>query len=118
MDQPNSKTCKTVDKRENFACLICNTSIYQTVGARHHRKMRSQAEKSVKHSVANLILVCEPCHRMIHAHPAQSYENGWLVHSYAAPLDVPILTKAHGWVLLDNEGHWTPTQAQMQGEEQ
>jgi hypothetical protein len=51
---------------------------------------------------------------MIHANPAQSYENGWLVHSYDAPPDVPILTKAHGWVLLDNEGHWTPTQPPTQ----
>jgi hypothetical protein len=37
--------------------------------------------------------------------------NGWLVSGYDdQPETVPILTAQHGWVLLDNEGNWTPTE--------
>jgi hypothetical protein len=64
------------------------------------------------HEASNLIDVCgsgtQGCHGYIHAHPAESYANGWLIHSYEEhPETIPINT-FHGWVLLDNQGHWTP----------
>ena len=46
----------------------------------HHRKLRSQGGTN---SANNLIDVCTPCHNWIHAHPALSYERGWLIHGYA-----------------------------------
>ena len=65
----------------------CEVQIPQSCGtgintfALHHRKLR----RSKDHSVANLLFICEGCHRFIHAHPAHSYANGWLVHSYEDP---------------------------------
>jgi hypothetical protein len=30
----------------------------------------------------NLLDLCDPCHRWVHAHPKISYDNGWLKHSW------------------------------------
>ena len=43
---------------------------------RHHKKLRSQGGGN---DLDSLLLVCEWHHRFIHAYPALSYENGWLV---------------------------------------
>jgi hypothetical protein len=48
----------------------------------HHRKMRSQGGD---HSALNVLAVCSFHHQWIHDHPAQSYENGWLVRSWDTP---------------------------------
>lgn len=42
----------------------------------HHRKMRSHGGTN---DADNLLLVCYQCHRYIHANPAISYRQGWLV---------------------------------------
>ena len=52
----------------------------------HHRKMRSQQGK---HTIENCVAVCNACHGYIHAHPAISYANGWLVKGMKDPADVP-----------------------------
>lgn len=44
----------------------------------HHRLMRSQGGAD---DVSNLLWVCLPCHGYIHAHPAESYNAGWLLRS-------------------------------------
>lgn len=46
----------------------------------HHVRRRSAGGQ---HDPANLLLVCEEAHSYIHAHPAESYEKGWLVPSWA-----------------------------------
>lgn len=81
--------------------------------SRHHRRMRSHPFAGL-HLPANVIDVCGSgstgCHGYIHEHPAEAYEKGWLVRgtSRVPPVDVPMLTARHGWVLLDNEGNWKP----------
>jgi 5-methylcytosine-specific restriction endonuclease McrA len=42
----------------------------------HHKLMRSAGGQ---HTVENLVLVCETCHRYTHAHPRLAYEEGWLI---------------------------------------
>jgi 5-methylcytosine-specific restriction endonuclease McrA len=42
----------------------------------HHKLMRSAGGK---HTQENLINVCAPCHRQIHANPAASYAKGYLI---------------------------------------
>ncbi len=73
--------------------------------------LRSQAPKSVKHNVENLILLCGSgdtgCHGYVHAHPRESYEKGWMVLSYELPADKPVLTY-HGWVTLNPDGTAIP----------
>lgn len=41
----------------------------------HHRLPRSQGGQ---HTAANLLHLCSDCHSYVHAHPAESYESGWL----------------------------------------
>lgn len=108
LDQPSSEICEIVDQRDGRSCARCGKSLYTVYGARHHRKLRSQASKAEKHTASNLIDVCETCHRWIHAHPAESYERGYLIHSYESPEDVPIYHKRYGWVMLDNNGGVSP----------
>jgi hypothetical protein len=43
---------------------------------RHHRLMRSQGGTN---DLSNLLLVCDRHHRYLHAEPALSYAQGWLV---------------------------------------
>lgn len=108
MSQPPKAVCDTVDQRDNYQCVICGKSLYTTYGSRHHRRMRSHSNKKHVHDVANLILVCGSgttgCHGRIHANPAQSYANGWLVHSWQNPEETPITTR-EGVLLLDNNGN-------------
>ncbi len=53
----------------------------------HHRKLRSQGGTN---DPDNLLGVCVLCHHEIHAHPAVSYEHGWLVKSWDDPATVPV----------------------------
>ena len=32
-------------------------------------------------TAVNLLDTCRPCHDWVHAHPAVSYDNGWLLHT-------------------------------------
>ena len=60
----------------------------------HHRTLRSQAPKDAVHRVENLLLLCGTgttgCHGWVHANPAESYDNGWLVPSWSSPLERPV----------------------------
>ena len=47
----------------------------------HHRRTRSQGGQ---HTPENLLAVCNAAHDHIHAHPAESYEAGWLLRTGAA----------------------------------
>jgi hypothetical protein len=113
MSQPSRKTCQLVDERDGYCCVRCGKSLYSALAfSRHHRRMRSHSFPGL-HLPANVIDVCgsgsEGCHGYIHQHPAESYEKGWLVHSWEdRPETMPVLTANHGWVLLDNDGNWKP----------
>lgn len=110
-DNPSKKTCDMVDRRDGYRCVRCGRSLYAVSGSRHHRMLRKQAPKSIKHNVENLILLCGSgdtgCHGYVHANPAESYGKGWMVKSYEIPASKPLLT-FHGWVLLHHDGTMTP----------
>lgn len=59
----------------------------------HHlkpRQMGGRKDPEVNFGLANLVSLCRECHSWIHLHPAESYEKGWLVHSWQSPSDVPL----------------------------
>jgi len=72
-----------------------------------HRKNRSQGGE---YSAANGLHVCGSgttgCHGYIHAHPAESYAEGWSVRSGQDPGREPVRLW-HGVVVLDESGGWT-----------
>lgn len=47
----------------------------------HHRLMRSQGGPG---TAENCMHLCTSCHTFVHAHPAQSYEEGWLLRRPAS----------------------------------
>lgn len=113
MSQPSRRTCDLVDARDRRCCIICGQPLEQALAAsRHHRRMRSHSFPGL-HETSNLIDVCGSgstgCHGLIHGDPGFAYSQGWLVHSWDDhPEDIPVNTYLHGWVLLDNQGSWTP----------
>jgi len=54
---------------------------------RHHRKLRSQRGTD---EPENIMLVTPEQHDWIHRNVGESYELGWLVHSWEDPAEVPI----------------------------
>lgn len=59
----------------------------------HHRKVKGMggtSDNERNFGLANLISLCRDCHNHVHANPAESYEKGWLVHSWDDPADVPL----------------------------
>lgn len=68
----------------------------------HHRKISGR-----EHLVSNLLHVCGACHRWIHAHPAASYEHGWLVKMNHTAGDV-IVTYRGEPVALPESGEVIP----------
>lgn len=70
-----------VEERSGGRCEMPTLAVRCPMRATHmhHRKMRSQGGD---HSAANLLHLCGFHHDYIHAHPAESYANGWLVRSW------------------------------------
>lgn len=52
----------------------------------------------------NLLHLCEPCHRWVESHRADSYHHGWLIkHGIRNPTDTVV--KRRGlWCLLNMDG--------------
>lgn len=75
-------------ERARGRCEFCGDHL-GNVAEVHHRQMRSQGGDDAPE---NLAIICPPCHRHAHRHPARAYEVGWLVPSWADPADVlPLL---------------------------
>lgn len=66
----------------------------------HHRQFRSRGGDDTPE---NGLAVCYNCHRWIEHHIAEATENGWAVHSWDDPADVPVLSRGR-WVHLDGTG--------------
>jgi hypothetical protein len=66
----------------------------------HHRKVRGMggtSDPEVSFGLANLVSLCRLCHTECHANPRESYEQGWLVHSWDDPAEVPITRGRDDW---------------------
>lgn len=111
--QPSVRVCDMVDARDGWRCMRCGKTYHWAGFSRHHRHLRSHPYPRL-HEASNLILLCgngsaEGCHLWVHTHQTEAKQYGWIVSGFDDhPELVPILTKLHGWVLLDDEGGWTP----------
>ena len=113
MSDPTARAKNLVARRQEYRCMICGLYLLTsaTPHSFHHRLMRSQGHGYAGlHQPGNLILLCGTgttgCHGYVHAHPAESYDNGWLVHIDGNPLTQPVRDKFHGRILLDDTGDW------------
>lgn len=109
MSQPSAKTCRLVDRRDNWRCIRCGKNLEMVAGSRHHRRLRSHPWPGL-HLPSNLVLLCG----------SGGYGLPWLgarlpgrspyrrLHGacLGIPQSKPIYTKRHEWVLLDDEGEY------------
>ena len=101
----DKKVAEMVLSRAKGYCEKCGLPGYNF--ALHHRKLRSQGGKD---DVCNLIAVHHHCHNQernsIHDNPKKSIQKGYIVPSWADPLDYPIHQPDGTVVRLDNEGNY------------
>ena len=80
----------------------------------HHRRPKSKGGTSLAwvNAAANGVVLCEAHHRHVHANPAESYANGFLVRANGIqrPDEVAINHKTLGLVYLTDEGGWSPVE--------
>ena len=99
-------------ERSGGACERCGRLLVSPDRAeRHHRRLRSGGGRD---ELANLLLLCAACHTTasptsVHANVAEAKKHGWIVTRYRDPSPVPVLHALHGWVVLDNDGTFTPS---------
>jgi len=78
----------------------------------HHRRPKSKGGTSLAwvNAAANGVVMCEEHHRHVHANPAESYANGFLVraNSIQRSAEIAINHKTLGLVYLNDEGGWAP----------
>lgn len=79
---------QAVAERSGFVCEVCREARAVHI---HHRKLRSQGGR---HEPANLLHLCNRCHRDVHANPERSYSLGFLVRGWADPAEVPVFAGA------------------------
>lgn len=87
-------------------CVKCGKPLRDPVAV-HHRKLRKHGGKD---ELTNLIALCSPCHNIapgsVHQNPRISYENGWLVHSWDDPAEIPVTLPNGSRALLTNDGDY------------
>lgn len=60
-------------------CWDCTyLAVTRRLGHRHHRLRRGQGGGN---DLSNLLALCDPCHKRVHAYPTLSFDRGWLLHA-------------------------------------
>lgn len=74
-------TYREVVERDKGECQRCGSYGTPTYPNQvHHRRIADRRENT--HVAERLVVLCCRCHQEVHSHPAISYEDGWLLHSY------------------------------------
>lgn len=73
----------------------------------HHRKARHMGGTSdpAINGLSNLVHLCQRCHAMIESRRERAYDNGWLVHSWDDPAEVPFTVAGRGFLLDEFGGY-------------
>jgi 5-methylcytosine-specific restriction protein A len=93
---------KQIFDRDDWKCVRCLGAANDV----HHRKLRGMGGSKLLNTPSNLISLCRKCHNWTHAHPADSYNAGYLVHSWDNPETIFIITKP-GLLTLREDGTFT-----------
>lgn len=105
--KPTGVTRNACAFRDKWRCVRCGKELYGIQASLHHRRLRSHPFPGL-HKTGNLIWLCGSgttgCHGWVHAHPEESYENGWMVHGWDNPTLVPVTVGGNGRYLLDDYG--------------
>jgi len=93
-----------VNDRDQGRCVKCHADATDI----HHRVQRGMggtSDPETNYGLANLVSLCRSCHDHVHANPAESAENGFLVKSWENPRDCPLVLADGTLVIyLGNDG--------------
>ena len=107
-----AKVKHIVNARDQGSCVKCQADATDI----HHRTPRGMGGSSdpeTNYGLANLVSLCRSCHDHVHANPAESYENGFLVRSWDDPRDCPVMLANETIVIyLAADGNITKFQQQ------
>ena len=82
-----AKLRDAVYKRAGGQCDCCGQWISPEAFDCHHRQLRSRGGKN---TTENLVALRHECHMWFHEHPRQATERGFMVPSWADPVDTPV----------------------------
>jgi 5-methylcytosine-specific restriction enzyme A len=80
---------KTVLDRDENKCRRCRLPATDV----HHRRLKGRGgtrDEETAFGLANLVALCRECHHHVHMNVAESYRQGWIVHSWHDPAQIPI----------------------------
>ena len=102
-----------VFERAQGGCERCGRDLTYEFWSQHHRQPRGLGGTSKPDRPSNLLLLdgsgTSGCHGWVESHREEAMRFGWLVSQYSEPSLEPVLRRGV-WVLLDDEGGWTPVQ--------
>ena len=82
----NAVTPELYARAEGFCeLMIPNVCVGDKNLHRHHRRRRNVRKDGKANTLANLLLVCWPCHQLIHHDRKWSREHGFIISSNADP---------------------------------
>jgi hypothetical protein len=82
---------RSILERDDGTCVRCHCEACDV----HHRRLKKiggTSDEEVKYGLANLVSLCRGCHEHVHAHPAESYDCGFMVHSWDDPELIKIVS--------------------------
>lgn len=107
-DQIPAANRRAVHDRAAGHCERC--AMTTTVPHLHHRRPKGLggSSRADRHAVSNLVQLCPTCHQQVHANPAMSAEDGWIVprSSGLEPAEVPIVNLLGSSAWLDDTGQY------------
>ena len=100
---PSPAAVDALFRRSHEMCELCGWHGEQI----HHRKARHMGGTSDPeiNALSNLVHWCHACHAMVESRRAKAYENGWLVHSWDTPREVPFVVAGRPLMLDDDGGY-------------
>jgi 5-methylcytosine-specific restriction endonuclease McrA len=97
---------KALYERCKGYCEKCGGALPEGWAA-HHRKLRSQGGKD---TLDNVVALHHECHNLgtksVHLNPKQSYEDGFMVKSWANPDEMPLNLALCRLVTLTKDGQY------------
>lgn len=103
---------KALYERCKGSCEFCGGVLPESWAA-HHRKLRSQGGKD---DLENVVALHHECHNLgtnsVHLNPKQSYEDGFMVRSWANSKETPLNLTHCRWVVLTTDGKYEESRGQ------
>jgi 5-methylcytosine-specific restriction enzyme A len=88
---PTAKVRQQIHARSRMRCERCGRSVIFGGGEIHHRQPRGMggSRRPETNDPANLVMLCDDCHRWVESNRREAYRTGWLVRRGQNPADVP-----------------------------